>query len=78
MVVFKLNCTSLIQITRSISYSLIYGCPATCLNIAISCLVASKEDPSFESGQLKSMIFAAYSLPVSFSMHLLTVDEIPL
>lgn len=31
-----------------------------------------------ESSLLKSMIFAAYSLPVSFSIHLLTVEDMPL
>lgn len=61
-------------------YSLIYGCPITCLNINISCLVASSICWGLLSpvSAPKSIIFAANSLPVSFSIHLRTVELIPL
>lgn len=58
------------------------GWPKTCLKIDISCLVASSICWGFVSLESvpapKSMIFAANSFPLSFSMHLLTVELTPL
>lgn len=50
------------------------GCPATNRSIRTS----SRVETLFSGSADRSMILAAYSTPVSFSMHLLTVELIPL
>lgn len=61
-------------------YLLIKVCPATNLRIEISrCDARSNVKPCESSrSPLTSIILAAYSRPVSFSMHLLTVEDTPL
>lgn len=51
-----------------------YSCPITILKIFISSIVASLLSVSL----LRSIILAANSVPVSFSMHRLTVELTPL
>lgn len=66
--------------TSSRVHSLMYGWPITWRRMAISCRVASSiccEDASPTSAP-RSMILAANSLPVSFSMHRRTVELMPL